>query len=558
MRHPPTRTGSEPRRGVVLLAVLVVVVLLTLAAYQFSELMMAEYKAASSYTRAAQARAFADSGINYAAMLLSDPELFANTLGGNPYDNPDLFSAVAVGAGGLRQGYFSVVSPLGPDDTPGSQPFRYGAADEAAKINLNGLLRVDRSGSFAVRVLTTLGIPEDTANAIVDWIDTDDTPRANGAESETYSVLGYRAKNGPLDTLEELLFVRGVTPELLFGNDRNRNGVIDPDEQAGGVLRDLGWSAYLTVYSREQNVDGEGNPRIYVNDTNTEQLYNKLTEAVGAELANYIIAYRAYSQSSSGSGGQQGGSSPQSGSSQQGGNRSGQQQPQQNSQSGQQSQGGQDSAPAPVTKSAADLSRDELQLGSRSRGRRLSSIFELINSEVTIPARNQGQPATRVVSPLNDPQTLYEMLPLLFDKVTTSRDQDLPARVNINTAPRQVLLALPAGTDGAGLTETEVETILSSRPNPSAITAPDPIFETPAWLYTEANLTVDKLRTLERFITSRTQVYRLQVVGHFAQGGPSMRVEAIVDTNRGRPRVVYWRDLSELGRGFALPGVNVP
>jgi hypothetical protein len=49
----------------------------------------------------------------------------------------------------------------------------------------------------------------------------------NGAEIETYSALGYACKNGPPDTIEELLLVRGVTPDLLFGADMNRNGVID-------------------------------------------------------------------------------------------------------------------------------------------------------------------------------------------------------------------------------------------------------------------------------------------------------------------------------------------
>jgi hypothetical protein len=27
----------------------------------------------------------------------------------------------------------------------------------------------------------------------------------------------------------------------------------------------------------------------------------------------------------------------------------------------------------------------------------------------------------------------------------------------------------------------------------------------------------------------------------------------VIDTNMGRPRIVYWRDLSELGKGFDLP-----
>jgi len=28
-----------------------------------------------------------------------------------------------------------------------------------------------------------------------------------------------------------------------------------------------------------------------------------------------------------------------------------------------------------------------------------------------------------------------------------------------------------------------------------------------------------------------------------------VRAEAIIDTNRGRPRIVYWRNLTELGKG---------
>ena len=57
-------TGSRNRKSFVLLAVLVVVVVLSLAAYRFSDLMLAEYRAADSYTRSVQARALADSGVH--------------------------------------------------------------------------------------------------------------------------------------------------------------------------------------------------------------------------------------------------------------------------------------------------------------------------------------------------------------------------------------------------------------------------------------------------------------------------------------------------------------
>ena len=207
--------------------------------------------------------------------------------------------------------------------------------------------------------------------------------------------------------------------------------------------------------------------------------------------------------------------------------------------------------------------------------RSISSLFELINSQVSITSNQtvmtgsatiggSGQMTIRFTtttttnrsttqiypSPLRDPSKLREMLPKLLDKVTTQRNAEIAGRVNVNTAPRAVLAALP------GLTDGDVQTILSLRPSPSATEPPDPIFQTPAWLITEANLSPDTLRTLERYITTRTQVYRVQVVGYFDGGGPTARIEAVIDTNNGRPRIVHWRDLTELGKGFNLSGTK--
>lgn len=510
LRHAP-QPDSPPRRGVVLIAVLVVVVLLTLAAYQYSQLMMAEYKAAVAFTRASQARAAAESGVNFAAMALSDPEAFTSILGGNPYDNESAFSSVPVGKPiNGRQAYFSIVAPLGPDDSPtGTLPFRYGATDESGKLNLNALLQLDSSGALAVQILGKMGMPEETANAILDWIDTDSTPRTGGAEDDHYSQLepSYRCKNGPLDTIEELLSVRGITPDMVFGNDRNRNGILDAEEKSTGDARDLGWQAYLTVYSREQNVSADGKIRLYINTRNTLTLHQKLIDAVGQEMAYYILAYRRYGAAPAMPGG-----------------------------------GGR-----VQNVSATAITRQDLQLNLLNGGNNVPSLFELVGTSIQLPAANPQQPARRIACPLNDTAQQRELLPKVLDRLTTNADQDMPARVNVNTAPRAVLLALP------GLTETEAESIVSSRPDPSSLIAPDPIYQTTAWLLTEANLKIETMRTLDRFVTARTQVYRVQVLGHFEGGGPSVRVEAVIDTNRGRPRVVYWRDLSELGRGFTLP-----
>ena len=60
-------------------------------------------------------------------------------------------------------------------------------------------------------------------DSFLDWIDVDENPRLNGAESADYvarpnpGYAPYTAKNGPVDDLTELLLVKGMTPEIFFG-----------------------------------------------------------------------------------------------------------------------------------------------------------------------------------------------------------------------------------------------------------------------------------------------------------------------------------------------------
>jgi type II secretory pathway component PulK len=134
----------------------------------------------------------------------------------------------------------------------------------------------------------------------------------------------------------------------------------------------------------------------------------------------------------------------------------------------------------------------------------------------------------------------------LLDSTTTSRDAVIPARINVNTASQTVLACLP------GLQDADVQAIIQNRPSLSSTDTPDPVFQSPAWLITQANLKPATLKTLEKYITARSSVYRVQSLGYLDGGGPTARIEAVIDTNNGRPRIVYWRDLTELGRGFNL------
>jgi len=91
--------------------------------------------------------------------------------------------------------------------------------------------------------------------------------------------------------------VRGVTPQLLYGNDRNRNGRLDPGEEDGNDLNQ-GWSAFLTCYGREVNADADGNARVFLQDTDLSTNYDALTQSLGQELADYVMAYRLFTKAS--------------------------------------------------------------------------------------------------------------------------------------------------------------------------------------------------------------------------------------------------------------------
>lgn len=90
--------------------------------------------------------------------------------------------------------------------------------DESGKININRVNEETLRKVFGHLGLD--GVRRDTVvDSILDWRDEDDLHRGNGAESEYYAALvpPYTARNGPLDSVADLLWIRGVTRELFDG-----------------------------------------------------------------------------------------------------------------------------------------------------------------------------------------------------------------------------------------------------------------------------------------------------------------------------------------------------
>lgn len=93
--------------------------------------------------------------------------------------------------------------------------------DEGGKLNINyaseGMLRQLLSNIELPEVSSEEGnIVDIISDSIMDWRDQDDLHRLNGAEDDYYNALPepYDCKDGPFDAIEELLLVRGITPEV--------------------------------------------------------------------------------------------------------------------------------------------------------------------------------------------------------------------------------------------------------------------------------------------------------------------------------------------------------
>ncbi len=603
------------REAFILLLVLVVVTMASLAALTFSRSMLVSHEASRISASRLQARMCAESGAQSIRLMLAYPRTERLAMGGT-WDNAAMFQAINVipDSDPARRGNYTIISP-GLDEFGNYSGIRYGLQNESAKLNLNTLVQLDAlasagtlgsaavtgtSGSpadggqtgglasaataLASEVTSTMsssmttsmlmalpGMTEDVADAILDWLDEDEEPRPLGAEfSDYYMNLtpAYKPTNGPIETIEQLLLVRGVTPALLFGYDENRNGVLDQAEStkmsmgiqpgtAPGTLSlgsmdpnvapppPLGWAAYLTLQSQEKNLASDGTARVNINSDDMQLLYDDLTAVLqNDDWASFIIAYR-YSGKPGGTG-----TSPlatlatmAAADSEQADGMVG---AQLNALSGATSSAGAASqlgnnaaAGGPTQPWSAEqmASLDLSQAGSV----KFSQVLDIIDATVTIqgPA---GQ--TTFTSPLSSlPLDLATSTPILMDYLTTVEAPAIPGRINIMECPQEILRGIP------GLTDEVVDQILEARVDGSD--SPTRSFET--WLAVEGFLTMDEMRALLPLITCGGDVYKAQIIGYLEGNAAFSRVEAVISGAGEVPLIQFFRRMDHLERTFDIP-----
>jgi type II secretory pathway component PulK len=484
----------------ILLVVFIVIVMVSLAGLSFVELMSTENKAVQMHSDELQSQAALASGEELLKFMLEQPASVRQDAGGTS-DNADLFRGmtVAVDPAGKHNCRFTVVSPRLEEGQV--QGIRYGVENESSRLNLASVLNWEQShpGDGKQALMRLPGMTDAISDAILDWMDADSDMRPMGAEADYYSalLLPYGPRNAVPTSIEELLLVKGVTRELLFGmdwTDRPFDVAALYNTSTGApvspLTADAPWVMLLTVYSAEKSVTPAGAPKINLNDPDLTRLSKQLAAAFDLPTAQFVVAYRQFG--------------PYAG------------------------------VEASVT--AAGFQADLKQPPRFA----FASVLDAIGARVRAPWLLGF---AVLDSPFGaDPQAVHDYLPQLMDLLTTDTTPVVRGRINVNLASSLVLGCIP------GIDDTLAGRIVAARGAPDS---PDIVDRhSIAWLFTEGLVDLPQLKALLPYVTTGGDVYRAQVIGYFDDKGPATREEVVIDATSSPARQVYWKDLKMLGAGY--------
>ena len=523
-----------PRRGVILPIVLIMVGLLALTMAGFVFFVKSEAEGIRAYTDGQQAQMAAESGFEEVVALLRHDLHNAAAW----YDNPTKFKHALVWADGFdresdpvrelgsRKDYlernkrppeawrFSVVAPRydGPENT-----MRFGLVPESAKLDLNHASE-EQLTSLLTPLLTDLEIeyaPELIA-ALLDWRDADDETRENGAENAYYNELepAYNAKNGNFDSVEELLLVKGFTAAVLYGEDVNRNGILDKNEDDGaasfpyydnadGILNQ-GIAPFLTVWAREMDVSLDNKQRI--------SLYNN-----AATITAMLNEYDGPKE-------------------------------------------GEDETEAEnkIPLSAATMTFLGTVAGNQQMLQQMRSVADLLPApndsdeapdlgslDPNDPNSPGGEGGGGILDALNNSPVTPEELGYMMDRFSIREPQKakepIYGLININTAPLRVLLTIP------GMTEQAAAAIAAGRKEVEA-----DLLTSPVWpLLTEA-IDAATFKRIAPYITTKSSQFHVEIIGYADHLKIARRLEWIIEMVGPLAQIKYYRDLTRLGVAWPL------
>jgi type II secretory pathway component PulK len=454
MTRRRTRTRCRRRsRGTVLIVAMIVSFALAATVLVLCRTMRVEAMASANLAAAAQASAVARGAEQYVVALITDEGERVRDLG------EENFAGVRIG-----EGVFWILRP----DYDDEQLPLFGLVEESAKVNIGR-----ENSSLYNRLLRLAGMTDTAASSICDWVDSDTEVEGDGAEMDFYlnhpsQCEPYYPKDGPMETVEELLLVRGVDRVMLYGDGTTgplgqRSGVRAGSTGGGAFLdRQLarGMFDLVTVYTRENNRSADGQARIRIGDSG-----------------------RAINQD-------------------------------------------------------GDVNNNSMRTRLRQR---LETRLSQARAQEIVTAIGQTD--------MNDIFEFYrrakasgklteQEFDLIYDDLTTTGNNSLRGLININAAPRAVLMCLN------GIDETDVDKLLARR---ATIDTSAEASNGIAWV-AEA-LTPERAANakLGSQITTRTNQWSADILAASGNGRAFKRVRIVVDNRQGTPQIIYRRDLTNRG-----------
>lgn len=458
-----------------LIITLWILVILAVVALTFAETMNVEARAAANELSRARALCAAKAGLQRAILAVqSDTSGYASDLS-------------------------SWASLNSEDDQFPFDDERYDVTvtDECGKIDLN---------SADEQLLAKL--PEFTSDmiaSILDWRDTDDSARPDGAESDYYSQLRppRACANRSFLTLDELLLVRGVTREAYYGPDAGRTLSLMAPAPQRTADQPTPLVELLTLYSGDNDLDAQQRERLNINDADAQTLLDGTDGVLTETEAQAIVDARQRIGSFSGIG---------------------------------------------QLLQVEGITRDKMQqladlITTRTHSTQQSTSATPLGAGTTPGGMNLpgtgglgpgtgGTPQTPPSEPSPIPglpggtSTPAASQPTGASGTSSATPQDYQAGIpNINTAPAEVLATLD------GMTEPAVQAIVAQREK-------EP-FTTRGELLKLTEITDDIFAQIAERVTVRSSSLRITSVGSVEDGRIRVRLTAVVDLKDTEPKIVY-------------------
>ncbi|MFC1677366.1 general secretion pathway protein GspK [Planctomycetota bacterium] len=256
--------NKSQRRGSVLILVLIVLASMVILSLGLAYRTRIEMRLAHSNAQRTKVYYLALGGIERIKTLLSEKERSAINIAGVCQ-----FTSTS-----QTEGLFDQLKDFAPVE---GQLLTYSLRDESGYFDINK--------SNPTSWISLGSVSRELAACILDWTDEDEDVSPSGAETDFYQGLlpPYAAKNLPIASLKELLFVRTVSRSGYLGKNLNESERdIDfrvPDNSREG----LGLVQIFTVYG---NADGKVN----INTVSSEILAAHLR--MDGYVADSIITYR--------------------------------------------------------------------------------------------------------------------------------------------------------------------------------------------------------------------------------------------------------------------------